>query len=415
MENKVKSFLRASVRQVDEENLRITHIVNTKALDRYDTVVLPKGADVKYFLQNAVVLWAHNMDEATPKIPIARCVNLDIREEEIEVTTEFNRNDPLAVKVFNAYRDGFLHAWSIGFIPKKYKAVDEENVADINEKYGLNISTEALNDASWGIYLIYEWELLEYSAVPVPGNPEALSADKEQAFKRELVSRGLVDKKEANTMDIRAMLKKRKAEEETEEKKDSKVTDEVEEDENKESNTSEESQEEEEKETEEAKEDVADSENESEADETDESEEAEESEEESEEEESEDEDESEEEEEEEESEEEDEEPVESTEDEQEEAESVAEETDSEEEPETDEERTALKETVRTLTQENQTLSKRLADMESRLKAVEKVNETLDEIKRDLDVDNIEKVRDAAQKKKAGHNSDTWFSDFLSGH
>lgn len=207
---KRNSFLQIAVRAVDEENYRITHSVNTKALDRYDTVVLPKGADTKHFVKNAVVLWAHNGDPKVDTLPIARNVSLEIKEDEIEVVTEFNRNDPFAVKVFNAYRDGFLSAWSIGFIPKKWKKVDEENVEDINSKYNLSLTRENIENAGgWGVYLIYEWELLEYSAVPVPGNPEALTKAEESSFKRELVTRGLMEEKVVNSMDIRAILAKR--------------------------------------------------------------------------------------------------------------------------------------------------------------------------------------------------------------
>ena len=141
--------VKTAIRNVDEENLRITHTVNTKAFDRYDSVVLPKGADVKHFLNNPVVLWSHNHDEATAKIPIAKCVDLDIREDEIVVTTEFNKNDALAVKVFNAYKDGFLNTWSIGFIPKKYKRIDGENLEDINKKYKV-LAKDAHPDMSNG-------------------------------------------------------------------------------------------------------------------------------------------------------------------------------------------------------------------------------------------------------------------------
>ena len=201
---KCNGFLKTAIRSVDEAGLKITHTINTKALDRYYTSVLPQGADVKHFLNNAVVLWSHNMDEATPKIPIGRCIDLDIREDEIIATTEFNKNDPLAVKVFNAYKDGFLHAWSIGFMPIKYKEVTLENREELNSEYKLNISLEQLEEAGMdGAYVVHKWELREYSAVPVPGNPEALSADKVDFFKRELVTRGLVKESDVDTIEIK--------------------------------------------------------------------------------------------------------------------------------------------------------------------------------------------------------------------
>lgn len=433
LNKKRNGFLRTSIREVDEANLTITHTINTKALDRYSTIVLPKGADVKHFLNNAVVLWSHNMDEATPKIPIGRCIDLDIREDEIVTTTEFNKNDPLAVKVFNAYKDGFLHAWSIGFMPLKYKRYDEENMEDLNKKYGLNVTREQIDDADfWGVYLIYKWELLEYSAVPVPGNPEALSADGAEKYKRELVTRGLVDEKSAKEMDVREMLRRdeeeekpeedqteEEATEENEEPKEDKPEGEEVPDSNKseeeaeeEAPAEEESTEETESEEEETPEEDEESEEETESSEEEDPEdeaEAEEAEEESDEESEEDESE------EAESEEDEEESDESTEDDSDESETVAKDTDKEtEEEQKPDDKKALETKVDELTQRNQELSERLAKMEEKINEMSRVSKILDEIKETLDVDNIDKVRDAAQKRK-GHNPDTWFSNYLRGN
>lgn len=192
MDNKLKnSFMNTSIRNIDVENHEITHTINSKALDRYDSIVLPKGADVKHFMNNAVVLWAHNGDLSENSIPIAKCTELKIEEDAIIVKTKFNVNDELAMKVFNSYKDGFLNAWSIGFIPLSYKKFDKENYKDLNSKYNLKVTPEQIANAYWGVYLVYEWELLEYSAVPVPGNPEALSVDETDSYKRELITRGL--------------------------------------------------------------------------------------------------------------------------------------------------------------------------------------------------------------------------------
>lgn len=435
LNKKRNGFLRTSIRQVDEENLRITHTINTKALDRYSTIVLPTGADAKHFMNNAVVLWSHNMDEATPKIPIGKCVDLEIRDDEIVATTEFNKNDPLAVKVFNAYRDGFLHAWSIGFMPLKYKRFDEENMEDLNKKYGLKVTKADIDDAGfWGVYLIYKWELLEYSAVPVPGNPEALSADGAEQYKRELVTRGLVDENSAKDMDVRKLLKRNEDEQSSEEATEG--NEESTETETPDENTSEEQSEGTEEETTEGEESTEDAENseeetpgeeeasqeETETTEGESEENAEEAEEttseENAEEQAEDNAEAEETDGEgaEENSEEAQESDESTQDGSEESESVAEGTDEENEGEqdTNEERQALEQKVDDLTQRNQELSERLAKMEEKVNELSKINQTLTEIKESLDVDNIEKVRDAAQKRK-GQNPDTWFSNYLRGN
>ena len=76
-----RTFISSEVRSVDSENFVIEHLVNTKDLDRYLTVVLPKGARVKNYMKNPVVLWCHNMDDATMKVPIGRCINV-IKEDD---------------------------------------------------------------------------------------------------------------------------------------------------------------------------------------------------------------------------------------------------------------------------------------------------------------------------------------------
>ena len=170
---------RLEIRSIDKEKFTITHIINTKVLDRHGTVILPIGVKVDNYLKNPVVLAIHNGNT----IPIGRCIDLKVTDENIETTTLFNTNDPIAMQFFKAYEDGFMNAWSIGFMPLKWTAFDEENYQDINQKYGLNITLDQIKDAGfWGIYLIYEWELLEYSAVPVPANPEALNILVEKGF-----------------------------------------------------------------------------------------------------------------------------------------------------------------------------------------------------------------------------------------
>jgi len=197
MEKNFISTNRIDIRSIDKENFTITHVINTKVLDRHGTVVLPSGMKADSYLKNPVVLAIHNGHQ----LPIGKCVDLKVTDEKVEATTLFNKNDPVSMQFFKAFEDGFMNAWSIGFIPLKYKAFDEENYQDLNTKYGLNVTLDQIHDAGfWGIYLIYEWELLEYSAVPIPANPEALN---------ELVTRGfsVVEDGKSEGKDIREVLK----------------------------------------------------------------------------------------------------------------------------------------------------------------------------------------------------------------
>lgn len=196
-----RSFTGTAIRQINEEEMSITHVVNTKTIDRYKTIVLPKGAVVDNFMRNPVVLWLHNVDNNPVKIPIGKCVELDVDEDAIKATTKFNPNDPLAVKVFNAYRDGFLNAWSIGFQPINCVMVTEENREELNVKHNLDITEEQMESAPQGLFIIDEWELHEYSAVPVPANPEALNLQQKQEHCKVLVTRGLTGSTDFSTLE----------------------------------------------------------------------------------------------------------------------------------------------------------------------------------------------------------------------
>ena len=58
-----------------------------------------------------------------------------------------NKNDEFSVKVFNAYKDGFMNAWSIGFRPTKVDFVNAENRDFMNAKHNLSISEQDVAEA----------------------------------------------------------------------------------------------------------------------------------------------------------------------------------------------------------------------------------------------------------------------------
>lgn len=138
------------IKSIDEANRTIDFIISTAGLDRDGDTIDPKGWDLKQYRKNPVVLWAH--DQGSP--PIGKGVNVRVNSDnELVSSTKFAEYD-FADMVFNLYKDGFMNATSVGFMPKDFEIVE----------------TEA---RPWG-YDFKEQELLEYSAVPVPSNPEAI-------------------------------------------------------------------------------------------------------------------------------------------------------------------------------------------------------------------------------------------------
>src|SRR5258708_6316754 len=123
--------------------------ISTPEADRSHDVVIPKGIIFDDFMANPVVLFAHKYDSK----PIAKCTTIKAQETGVIATVEFTPvgMNPEADMVFQMYKEGFLNAWSIGFIPKDY---------DTNENGGHDFKS---------------WELLEFSSVPVPDNAKALT------------------------------------------------------------------------------------------------------------------------------------------------------------------------------------------------------------------------------------------------
>jgi Escherichia/Staphylococcus phage prohead protease len=134
---------------IDATNRTVTAVISTPAPDRAGDVVVPAGlANAEEFLLNPVVLWAHQ--RAMP--PIGTCIALDVQPRRVVAVTKFAAGVPLADDVFRLYEQGVLRGWSVGLLPRRATPRPGRRGTRIDE-----------------------WDLLEYSAVPVPENPEALT------------------------------------------------------------------------------------------------------------------------------------------------------------------------------------------------------------------------------------------------
>lgn len=137
-----------AVREVTDKG--IVAWVSAETVDRDGDLLLAAGAKLDNYRRNPVVIWAH--DYKLP--PIGRATDLRVVPGEgVEASTEF-ADTPFAQEIAGLYRGKFLTAFSVGFIPTASGGPSREG------QTGLTIT---------------EWELLEYSAVPVPANPDALA------------------------------------------------------------------------------------------------------------------------------------------------------------------------------------------------------------------------------------------------
>jgi len=153
----------AETKVVEDKGRRVLNVtITTNTVDRDGDIVEPKGISLTNFRKNPVVLMAHDYRG----LPIARAENL--KKTDTGITSDVVFPDegvyPLADTVYRLYKDKFMRAWSIGFIPIKI-----EDIIDEDEK-GKD-SDILRRQGKW----IKKSELLEYSGCTVPTNAEALT------------------------------------------------------------------------------------------------------------------------------------------------------------------------------------------------------------------------------------------------
>lgn len=148
-----KKEFEAVTRGVDIEAGIVDHFGSTGNLDRDSEVVAPGSfeRDLEAFRKNPVALWAHDHSEP----PIGRVLEVSDLPEGLAMRTKFAREvSDFATMIFNLYAEGYLSAWSIGFIPKEFSA-------------------DPIAEGQKGVTYT-RVELYEVSAVPVPSNRESL-------------------------------------------------------------------------------------------------------------------------------------------------------------------------------------------------------------------------------------------------
>jgi len=138
----------------DLGNRQIKFTISTGGVDRENDRLSADGWSLKSYRKNPVVMFAHDYKQ----LPVARAVSISQENGNLVSTAEFATADlnPFAETVYRMIKGGFLNAVSVGFRPQKFKSAERDN-----GQQGFDFE---------------EQELLEYSVVPIPANPQALVA-----------------------------------------------------------------------------------------------------------------------------------------------------------------------------------------------------------------------------------------------
>ena len=138
----------------------VRFVISTAGVDRDLDTVAVDGWDLTAFRRNPVVLWGHDADE----LPIGKCIEISVSDGALRAAVEFVPADMPVVggraeAVLRMCRDGFLSATSVGFRPLEWKVTED--------------AARGAEDWLPGIDFLRQ-ELMEFSIVSIPSNPEAL-------------------------------------------------------------------------------------------------------------------------------------------------------------------------------------------------------------------------------------------------
>lgn len=176
-------ILSTKTEEIGERTVRFQ--ISNEVTDRDGDVLIANGCDFVNYLKNPLFLPFHDRHS----FPLGKVVSIFIENNAVYADVYFPTIEELSTKpeeasekaklvdfTYHCYKTGMLNAVSVGFIVKK---------AEPNNTDGSTI---------------LEWELLEFSAVAIPANQEAL-AQAVKSFGADKANKYFKSTKGADTMD----------------------------------------------------------------------------------------------------------------------------------------------------------------------------------------------------------------------
>jgi HK97 family phage prohead protease len=134
-----------------QDDRTVKFVISTGGEDREKDIIDPSGWSTDNYMSNPVVMFAHDYNS----LPVAKTISLETHGDSLVAIAQFAEAElnPLAEQVFQMLKGGFLTGASVGFRPTEF----------------------SYNETRGGVDFAAQ-ELLEFSVVPVPANPQALIA-----------------------------------------------------------------------------------------------------------------------------------------------------------------------------------------------------------------------------------------------
>lgn len=167
---------------IDTARMTARFVITTSSRDRHGDIVIPRGCvnHLKNYSRNPRVFFGHKTEE----LPIASArdaegnLTLEIFDDKIYSTAYFHGETRESEIVFRLIARKELQASSIGFLPIRASIImDDESEDMVDIETGEEIlDFRGNNSHSVPALRFLEWDMIEWSVVPIPANQEALAA-----------------------------------------------------------------------------------------------------------------------------------------------------------------------------------------------------------------------------------------------
>ena len=150
-------------KQIDTRRRQVRHLISTASIDRAGDIVDVEGWDLENYLSNPVVMIDHSYsvrDLIGGGAP-------EIAKDGLWTVTTFGKHE-LGEAAFELVKHGVAKAWSVGF-----RALKKHRIRD-GESVDCPVCME-IENPGYGVHFLGQ-ELMEYSLVAVPMNPDAVLA-----------------------------------------------------------------------------------------------------------------------------------------------------------------------------------------------------------------------------------------------
>lgn len=170
---------RSGLLSANESTMAATFVISTNVQDRDGDIVVPDGFQLENYKRNPCVFFNH---QEWP-VPIGLAESPDgqsgiiVKEDRVIGTCYFDQEDADAEFIFDKVSRGLLRTTSIGFIP-----LAGERLSEVSRP-GRGHEGKDIQFPGWRFDKI---ELLEFSIVAVPSNPEALIVGRGQKISERL-------------------------------------------------------------------------------------------------------------------------------------------------------------------------------------------------------------------------------------